>query len=130
MIAGETRCCGVLEIDGLSSHETPRAAMTSLIDRLRNRCTTMPVPFITFVGVVAYGKDESALDHARVRRFNNYGQEFADYIVQNDLGNVVESNVRASWSGNTLKMWIWEPDYFNLWDHLDELERERVEPYR
>ena len=124
MIIGETRCCGVLEIDGLSAHLTPKEAMLSIADRLRNRCGLMPVPFIYFTGVVALGQNHDSADHARNTRTDDYGTQFSNYIYKHRLGTVISTEPRKSWSGNTLRMWIWEPDYTRLFPHLDTLEKE------
>ena len=112
-----TRCCGLLELSGLCEFTTARGAMQSIAWAF-NRQHLDRVPFIMFTGVVTNNeKDNQQINHAGSRRVDNYGQAFADYIVKNGLGSVTSSSTKRNWSGNDIRVWIWELN----WD--------RVEPF-
>jgi hypothetical protein len=126
-----TKCCGVLEIDDLSTCSTPEKALIGIAQALRTGYThrwgfvdesgdmkyNFPVPFVTFTGVVK----RKINDHASGRK-DNYGQAFADYLESNELGLVLDSYERKNWTGNTIKLWIWHPDYDKLLPFLANLE--------
>ena len=114
-----TKCCGVLEIDGLSSCPTPEIALNNLAYYF-NEGRVPEAPFITFTGVVKKS-DLDILGHARSERTDNYGEAFARYIEENGLGTIVRSEPRVSWSKNTIMIWIWQVDYSRLMPFLREL---------
>lgn len=106
-----TKCCGLDEIDNLSHSNTPFDALMNLRPEFIEgaRWTLYPRPFVMFTGVV----DRVVNDHAS-GRLDNYGQAFADFIVEQGLGQVVASPARVSHSRNTLQVWIWSVDYVAL----------------
>ena len=118
------KCCGIAEIHMLSRAGTPLAALQLLEAELRHGITWPPgktrqniyFPFLFFTGVV---KDPDNSFH------RNYGQEFADFITANDLGNVVTHPGKVNWTRNVIQMWLWEPKYDNVFALLD---KERVAP--
>lgn len=121
-----TTCCGVEQIDGISDPDTPEAALRGLQWNLLNLYDQgFVVPFITFTGVVELAPklDDAVLGHARSGRKDNYGEAFATYLKKSGLGNVVSSSPRKSWSGNVLKIWIWEPNWDRLIPYLEALGR-------
>ncbi|HVI40763.1 MAG TPA: hypothetical protein VM577_08895 [Anaerovoracaceae bacterium] len=75
------------------------------------------MPYVLFTGVTK----RLIPDHAS-RRTDDYGETFAKYLEANGLGTVTRSEERANWTGNTLKVWIWHPNYDNLFRHLELLE--------
>ncbi|HVI39910.1 MAG TPA: hypothetical protein VM577_04550 [Anaerovoracaceae bacterium] len=121
-----THCCGLMEINNLSHANGPEDALKSLADTLRtgykhpygfNGKYNFPVPYVLFTGVTK----RVIKDHAS-GRVDNYGEVFAKYLEANGLGTVTRSEERANWTGNTLKVWIWHPNYDNLFRHLELLE--------
>ena len=108
-----------MTIDNLSSMSDPSSALFGIARSLRYRHSTNSAPvFITFIGVVKQGSGVHAEGHARSSRNDNYGQAFADYLRANKLGTVTASEPRVSFSKNTIQMWIWHPDYTELWKFL------------
>lgn len=126
---GFTRCCGVLELDGISGPYTPQeivllvAKMTRpgrMVDVTNPDDPWYPLaPFITFTGVTMMGNQEGASNHARFLRVDNYGERLASFIEENGFGKVVRSEPRVSWSGNELMLWIWHLDYARLFEFAD-----------
>ena len=114
-----TRCCGVHEIDGLSSCQTPEIALNDLAYYF-NEGKVPEAPFIIFTGVVK-NSDLDTIGYARSERTDNYGETFARYIEENRLGTVVRSEPRVSWSKNTISIWVWSVDYFRLMPFLKTL---------
>lgn len=125
-----TKNCGIAEINGLSSADSPLHALHSLHKQLLRGITWPPAPdpkevpkgvffpFVTFTGVVPKPED---------KRPNNYGQKFADYITANDLGTITTVAPKRNWTSNLIQIWIWEPNYPNLWKHLKETDDTPVE---
>ena len=114
-----TKNCGIGEINWLSSAKSPLEALQTLHSVLYRGITWPPLPdhsgsrtgvrfpFLIFTGVVP-------LEAQRERK--NYGQNFADYITENNLGGVVTvPAARKNWTGNFIQIWVWEPDYDKLW---------------
>lgn len=114
-----TKCCGVAEIDGISFHPQPIDVLRNLSWYFKNG--TMPeVPFITFTGVVEKSL-EDRVGHARSTRTDNYGETLAQFLEANNLGKVIRSTPRRSWSKNVIALWIWEVDYATLIPFLEGL---------
>ena len=101
-----TGCCGMQELVDISEKKDPEEVLKSSINEL----IRWHRPFLIFTGVVK----RTVTDHASAR-LDNYGQAFVDYIKENDLGDVVASRPRKNISGNTLVVWVWTPDWRNLY---------------
>lgn len=114
-----TSCCGVREINNLSRAESPEDALRGIARWLRPSDWNVLVPFITFTGVVG---PIISKGHTRSDRTDDYGETFARFLERNNLGEVTRSQVRQNWTGNSLKVWIWHPDYTTLVPFLDGLE--------
>lgn len=123
MYIRQTNCCAVAEISGLASHRSAVGAMKAFCkeqlqqktydyrtgryiydryeqDRLYNH--------YIFTGIVGYKKGKST---------PVYGPNFKAYIEANDLGEVVESQVRNNRLNNPthmIKVWLWNPHIANL----------------
>ena len=111
-----TKCCGMLEIDNLAHSKTPEEALIALKTGLEEGYTDhrygthhYPVPFVIFTTVTK----RKVGDHSS-RRLDDYGQAFASFIQEHNLGKIFSSEERKNWTANTLKVWIWQPDYENL----------------
>jgi hypothetical protein len=107
-----TKCCGMLEINDLSTAKDPAAALQIIGPMLINGNRSVygkKVPFVTFTGVIR----RVTPDHASCRD-DDYGQAFMDYITGNNLGVVTQSPEGRNWTGNRLRVWIWQPDYDRL----------------
>ena len=110
----QTRCCGVGEIDNLSKVTTPEEALKALYPALKRGLTPLgrpgfgchKCPLITFTGVI--GRAEA--DHASGRS-DDYGQALANYINDHGLGKVVKSAEVKNWTSNSIRLWVWAPDY-------------------
>ena len=116
-----TGCCGVLELVDISTLPTPIEQLkyatyqSGMLYRTRRR------PFVTFTGVVK----RVGSDHTHQKGVE-YGPALATYITEQGLGRVVtdlpegiNDNTR-----NTIKMWLWMPDYDALWTWADERRAE------
>ena len=124
-----TKNCGIAEIDYLSVSASPLAALQTLAPALKHGITWPYVngtrkgcyfPFITFTGVVG---------NPRTPRFpknKNYGQAFADYLTEHNLGAVVTLPGRRNWTENMIQIWIWCPDYDAIWALLARSVEEPV----
>src|SRR3990167_6350675 len=101
-----TGCCGLKELDNLGTEPTPEQAMTTLRQEWRGnllRCT-----FILFTGVT----DRVTDDHTHVRREDDYGKGFANFIEEHNLGTVVSTtSKRNPKTGNNIGAWIWTVDH-------------------
>lgn len=112
-----THCCGVGEIDNLSTERTPLDAMKALYPQLitglkplgREYYGPKRVGAVFFTGVTK----RRIGDHASYR-MDDYGQAFDDFIVTNGLGSVVASHQFDGWTTNTLRLWVWTIDYTAL----------------
>lgn len=123
-----TKNCGIAEIDYLSMSASPLAALQTLAPALRYGITWPYVnglqkgcyfPFITFTGVVT-PRDPI--------RHENYGQAFADYLTEHNLGAVVTLPGRLNWTGNMIQIWVWRPDYDVIWALLAQSKEPIEEP--
>jgi hypothetical protein len=123
-----TKNCGIAEINLLSIMKGPLEALQALRPALESGITwpmnpdgtVYPVaagslrkglgfPFLIFTGVIP--TPGQILEGAK-----NYGQIFADYITAKDLGGVVTvSAARKNWTWNLIQIWVWEPNYPNIY---------------
>ncbi len=129
----ETRCCAVLEIDGLSDHSSPEDAMKSVCERLQemeedNRGwgedddkpkSLIPPGFIIFTGVVKCEKGA----HRGCQ--TGYGEKFEALIRKERLGLVSGSCVRTNRINHPehqVKVWTWAPSVkgLNRWWKLKQ----------
>lgn len=104
-----TGCCGVLELVDISRAQTAEDVIRACLPEImRLTCEGVKKkPFIYYTGVV----DRVIADHASVR-VDNYGQALTDYIREHKLGEVIDNiPPDRNYSGNTIKIWIWRPDY-------------------
>jgi len=93
------KCCGVMELDGLHFFPDPKKALLDMHANLwAGNKYKRRVPFILFTG--------------DVNRY--YGQALAAFLVENRLGTVLASEERKNWTENTIRVWIWSPDYEKL----------------
>lgn len=115
MYLSSTGCCAVKEICDLSAHRTARAAMQAFCkshkyygeDKLGSISA-----FVTFTGVTKITKREYEQPSAPT-----YGQTFAKFIIDNNLGAVSESVSRVNrcnHPNHTVKVWVWCPSIKNL----------------
>lgn len=109
-----TQCCAVVELANISSVDGPldilRSVTKDLCSYTPPSCgSPHPPQFVTFTGVTK----RRTSDHAS-GRFDNYGQAFADFLVKNGLGSVIVSEERHNFTGNSVKIWVWHPDYDKL----------------
>lgn len=113
-----TKCCGMLEINDLSTTNSPLEALRAISARLLagydHLGTPKPVPYVIFTGVT----QRVVRDHAS-GRVDNYGEDFAVFLEANGLGPVTRSEARRNWTANTIMVWIWHPDYARVWPFLD-----------
>lgn len=115
-----TGCCGMLEIDGLSTVDTAELGMKGLCTTLEaNPHNYMPqgaanpqglagarFGLLIFSGVVA----RVQTDHYSGRR-DDYGAAFNDYILEKRLGPVVAGPAATNpRTNNTVRAWTWAPD--------------------
>ncbi len=104
-------CCGVWEINNLGQAKLPEDVLKTLGARLNNA----KYPFVLFSGVVERKRE----DHTLTGRADNYGRIFSQYIRKNKLGTVRASekflNPRTT---NLIRVWVWEPDYKTLAEHI------------
>lgn len=113
-----TKNCGIAEISMLSSSGSPLRALQQLAPEFKHGVTWPYVngerknflfPFITFTAVVRKG------DGMRP----SYGPAFADFIVEHNLGTLTTLPDKSNWTGNTIQIWVWCPDYVAIWKLLD-----------
>lgn len=118
----KTHCCGIMEIDYLGKAKAPIEALKAIAPSMWLGASVDPYDngrhaprFITFSGVTnkVFG---GAHDGPRK---DNYGQALADYIVNNNLGVVTASPEAENWTRNTIKLWVWTPDYKAVWPYFD-----------
>ena len=116
-----TKNCGIVEINGLSLMKGPREALNALRAVLYRGVTWpmlpdhsgdqkgMRYPFVVFTAAFKEGVDRS----------KNYGHRFATFITEHDLGGVVTTDPQLNWTQNLIQIWVWTPNYPNLWALLD-----------
>jgi hypothetical protein len=96
-------------MEDISRRTTPEHVITDMMPMIAGETNNFArkKPFITYSTVV----DRFTADHAS-RREDDYGASLADYIEANDLGEVFrDCPVRRNWTGNSIKIWIWMPNY-------------------
>lgn len=122
VILGDTRCCGVFELDNISSMSSAQGAFMGAVERIRR----LPInfPFVTFSGVVELAPGIDALQHARGGRSDNYGEALAKFIEKHRCGKIIRSSPKRSWSGNVIQLWIWEIDRERAYPLHDKLLKE------
>lgn len=104
-----TANCGVLEMANITTVLGGPQEITRLAARDISRVTfgfARKPPIVYYISVE--GKVVN-LGHASPN--TGYGKELADYIVANGLGTITETPPVRNWTGNTIKMWFWHPDY-------------------
>lgn len=112
-----TACCGVLEVNMLSSERTPKEALKGLWEYPYIPLKANPTPFVIFTGVVK----NIDIDHARSTRIDDYAKEFAEFLTFHGLGEAIPSEVRQNCYGhNLIQIWIWQPNYENLRAYMRE----------
>ena len=116
-----TSCCGLIELHEISFHKTayevlrdvgPKMLSFGMVEvkdrqvlnfgRLR--------PFVLFTGVTGY--------HKNPPNTYQYGDNFANFIRANNLGELIETPEGRNWTNNMVKVWVWKPDYPNLMQWL------------
>ena len=115
-----TKCCGVMEINNLSKVKSPLAALKAIAQTLKQGFDPKnwgqhPPVFVTFTGVTKRVWADHTSDRA-----DNYGQAFSDFLTKHKLGPVVSSEERVNWTANSIKLWVWHPDYARLWKFLEK----------
>lgn len=123
----KTHCCAVLEMDNLSSVAGAFNAMKQLVPLLKagyaHHGRAILVPFVIFTGVT----ERQNADHAS-NRPDNYGQALADFIELNKLGSIMKSNDGLNLiTYNKVAIWIWQPDYLNIWEWQKQFDEPIVE---
>src|SRR3990167_4488610 len=104
-----TGCCGMKELVDISKCTDPQQVVSHYTNYFREYGGG--APFVIFTGVVKRVRK----DHAS-NRPDNYGEALATYITEHKLGEVVTTlPERKNVSGNTLKLWLWMPDYTALY---------------
>lgn len=121
-----THCCGVGEIHNLGRMKTPKEAMLGLQEHLRkgyNRSygrrdvPGQPQPFVIFTGVVPESKFSPSQNGAHNNgRADDYGKAFSDFINENNLGKVVETDSAVGITGKLIRVWVWQPTYPVVWE--------------
>jgi hypothetical protein len=100
-------CCGVLEVSYVSAHTSPEDALKHIRPQIMQYVErSEPKPFAFFTGVIK---------RHGVQVPYNYGQALADFIQKHNLGTITVSPEGVNWTGNTLKIWIWNIDY-DAWE--------------
>lgn len=126
-----TRNCGVFEIDGLSTMKTSREAFMEAMIRI----LMIPVdfPFVTFTGVTEFANTEESWKHVGSRlRKDDYGEDFAKFILNHKVGEIVRSGARENWSNNKIQLWVWlidRPASYALYDAIREEDRKETLKY-
>ena|SRR3990167_4522410 len=105
-----TGCCAVLELVDISTENLPedmlRRVLPTILELTKNG--TKPKPFIYYTGVLTRVKP----DHTYTTRTDDYGQDLTEYIQEQNLGSVIDTLPPSpNWTGNEVKMWIWQPNY-------------------
>lgn len=120
-----THNCAVFELEGISFVKTPEEMFKqswALVKRV-----DVDFPFLNFTGVTKRSfSRESSLHIGLDARTDNYGQAFADYIVNHGLGEIVPSGARKNWSDNMVQLWVWIIDRAACREHMAMLEAKEV----
>lgn len=121
MILGQTACCAINEIEGLSDHDDAHDAMMAFCDELSGNGSyekndyldldgDLIIPgMVTFTAVVGYtdGTKEKP----------SYGPNFAAYIKKHKLGRVSMSPLtinRINHPTHKIRLWAWAPSVKSL----------------
>ena len=114
------RCCGVKELNLLSSYDSAKAAFkawanltylrTGYILGADGVARTGPDPYTKFRYVLF--SQANIPTYAETFSRKKYGEKFARLITDNHLGTVLEttSNINPN-SINSLKVWLWTVDH-------------------
>jgi len=140
-INGGLNCCGLNELHGIDEYSSPKHAMVDFICELQentdqdddygyysfyNRRSSFdetkrkfkPAAFYVFTSLLRDGKN---------RPKRNYGENFATYIVEHKLGNVLEAPARynrVNEPTHLLKAWLWTPSVKGLQTWWKEINKE------
>lgn len=124
------KCCGVMEIHGLDcyTYVGPAKALLALKDQiLDGNQYHKKVPFILFTGITKQGvaSVSTTPTPSYAVAYKDYGQEFADFLLENKLGTILASEEKENWTLNVIRIWIWSPDYNTLlaWFAAREAEK-------
>ena len=108
-----TQCCGVLEISGISQRNPMQSLLAIHQSKLYTKGGHVRGAFLTFT--------------AQVEPPMVYGENFKNYILENKLGNVIESSAKNNQryiemgeKSHLIKFYIWEVDHdaFDKWYEL------------
>jgi len=106
-------CCGIRELSGIGYYASPAACIKELLVNDEDEYdgpaidSMMDRPFIIFSAVTCYKHQPNVPV--------TYGDKLMRYIRRHKLGTVVPTKpVKNPGSGNTVKAYIWTPDYANL----------------
>ena len=117
-----TKCCAYSEITGLSSHTTPKDAMITFcranLNQAESRVMYHTAPstqnrlysFYLFSAAIA---TPTRKDTYLSNIGDDYGSKFAKFILENKLGEIVESPLRPNMAfheDHSNKIWIWATD--------------------
>ena len=123
-----TKTCAIQEIYDLRYHKTPEEAMEAFCKSELNEPETFvgwrlqPKTLYSFYmfssGVPKPdGTSKDAKEYCEngggFKPLGNYGTDFANFIVKNDLGVVTASNVvvnKAFHKDHANQVWLWSPD--------------------
>lgn len=112
MFLAQTQCCAIREINGLSRHPTPAAAMMEFCRQATAYNSTLP-GLITFTGVVACRCRKSRLVPPPPPLHKiGYGEAFAAFIREHGLGDVREGPIqinRQNHPTHKVRLWSWAP---------------------
>lgn len=117
-----TRCCGLFELEGISTVPTPESAFIEAMGQIRRLSAHIIPPFIMFSGVTRLTDDPESAKHARQDRHDNYGENLAFYLMLHGLGTVTSTEERQNWSTNYIKVWIWHIDHTKANKYYETLQ--------
>lgn len=124
-----TRNCGVFEIDGLSTMANSRDAFIEAMVRILQ--VPVDFPFVTFTGVTEFANTDESWKHVGSRlRKDDYGEDFAKFILDNGVGTIVRSGARENWSDNKIQLWIWLIDRPAAYALFDKFRQEELDGLR
>ena len=104
-----TQCCAIQEIDGLSYHANAKEAMLSF-------CKQNFVDGVKYNGTRSYNNALYSFylfTAALLRDAKPYGSEFAEFIKENNLGEVWASPKRVNEAfhpDHSNQVWVWMPN--------------------
>jgi hypothetical protein len=91
--------CVVFEVSRLETEPAPEVAVRNILNMLPDKAK-----FVLFSGVTK----NAGFYHAQ--NTTDYGTGLAEFIAQHALGKVTASGEQISWTKNTVRCWLWEPD--------------------